>query len=103
MYKTYLLTYDPLMIDPTPQRLIEFVRTHAYTYQLYVLHLGSIYIKSTYSLWDMVVGYREFLSPNMWTIVEVQAPTIQSAGSAPIQFWNWLNAAEPPPIPSPNK
>ena len=101
MYRTYLITYDPLMTDPSPQRFIEFVRTHAFTYQLYVLHLGSVYVKSTAGLYEMLLSYRDFLSPNMWTMVEVHAPASNSAGSAPTQFWNWLNAAIPPPIEGP--
>ena len=99
MYKTYLLTYDPLMLDPSPQRLIEFVRGHAFTYQFYTLNLGSIFIKSTAALHEMMLAYTDFLSPNMWTIVQIHSPEASAAGSAPVQFWSWINSAVPPPIP----
>ena len=96
MFHTYIIAYDPLMGDPTPRRLIEFVKTHAHTYQYYIHHLGSIFIKSPAQLHEMVETYRDFLAPNIWTICEISQPEANSGGSAPMQFWNWFNAAFPP-------
>ena len=98
MYKTYVISYDPLMADPTPQRFIEFVRSHAYTYQFYTLFLGTIFIKSAAEQHEIIKTYRDFLSPNLWTIAEIADPMRAIGGSAPLQFWGWVNSPNPPPI-----
>lgn len=101
MYNTYLITFNPLMIDPSPQRLLEFIRAHAYTYQYYVHHLGSVYVKSPVDLYKMINTYRDFLAPNVWTVVQVHNPQFSTGGSAPMAFWNWLNSASPPALEGP--
>lgn len=98
MYNTYLITYDPFMTDPSAVRFIEFIRTHALSYQLYAPFLGTAYLKSQSSLLDIVDSYKAFLTPNLWTICEIKVPAHQTGGALPTAFWTWLNSPAPPPI-----
>jgi hypothetical protein len=96
MYNTFLLSYDPLASDPTPARLIEFIRSNAYTYQYLTPFLGTVFVKSQASLVQMMGSYDPFISPNAFTLIEV-SPILMS-GLLPQAYWNWLNAAAPPPL-----
>lgn len=98
MYKTYLLSYDPLMADPSINRLVEFIRAHALTYQFYATFAGSIFIKSSASIKDLINSYQNFLHPNWWTIVEVVNPPVGCGGAATAEFWTWLNSPSPPAL-----
>ena len=93
---TYVITYDPLMSDPQPTRLIEFVKSHALTYQYFVHHWGSIFLKSPAELTMIINTYKGFFAPNVWTVCEIQQPDLNSGGAASMQFWDWLNASVPP-------
>lgn len=96
MYTTYLLNYDPLMTDPMPSRVLEFIRSNGYTYQYLVAYLGTVFIKSNATLDQMIQSYRPFLSPNPFTLTQV-APQLIS-GLLPQPYWSWLNSTSPPPL-----
>jgi hypothetical protein len=92
----YLLNYDPFATDPTPQKLIEFVRSNTYTYQFLVPFAGSVFIKSEASLRELVASYTPFLRPTPFSLT-VLAPELMS-GLLPLDYWQWLNSQQPAPI-----
>ena len=102
MFNTYIVSYDPLMIDPSPLRFIEYVRGHALTYQFYSAFAGTLYVKSPATLGNLINSYRNFLQPNAWTIALLREPTINSGGAANSEFWAWLNSPVPPPLENQN-
>jgi hypothetical protein len=100
MYSTYALSYDPFMTDPAPLRLIEFVRAHSYTYQYFVPYVGTILIKSGYTFQEMVDGYRTFILPNEFILMQV-SPQL-TGGLLNQTSWDWLNSDNPPALVSKN-
>ena len=100
MLNNYLLSYDFTMVDPTPQRLLEFVRSNAFTYQFLVPYPGAVFIKSSFDLRSLVNSFHPFISPNMYTLTAVHPGLV--SGLMPIDYWNWLNAEVPPPLPAPS-
>ena len=97
MYNNFLISYDPLMTDPTPTRLVEFVRSNGYTYQYMVPFLGTVFVKSKASLAQMNASFSPFLNPNHFIITQIFA--VMTSGLLPQTHWNWLNADTPPPLP----
>ena len=98
MYKTYLITFDPISSDPTPVKLVEYIRAHAYTYQFYTLNIGSIFIKSQAEKNQIIDSYKDFMAPTIWTISQIDNPAVNIGGSAPMPFWHWVNSDNPPPL-----
>jgi hypothetical protein len=84
------------MSDPTAQRVLEFVRSNSYTYQYLTPYLGSIYIKSSATLEQMIISYRPFLEPNAFTLTQIYP--VNMSGLLMPEYWHWLNAASPPPL-----
>lgn len=99
MHNTFLLNYDPTMTDPSPTRLLEFVRSNGFTYQYLVPFDGLIAIKSTAFLFQMIESYRPFLEPNAFILTHVFPSNI--SGLLQPNYWDWLNANSPPPLPVP--
>ena len=97
MYNTFLLSYDPLMQNPTPDKLLQFVRSNVTTYQYLTPFVGSIFIKSQASLELLISSYNPFISPHSFTLIQIY-PTL-STGLLPPAFWDWINAQTPPPLP----
>jgi hypothetical protein len=97
MHNTFLLSYDPLMTDPAPIRLVEFVRSNAFTYQYFVPFLGSILIKSQASVEDIHASYSTFIRPSSFLLTQVFPVMI--TGMLSQAQWDWINADTPPPLP----
>lgn len=97
MYNTFLLSYDPLMVDPTPTRLVEFVRSNAYTYQYLAPFLGTVFIKSGAAGSDLVTSFNPFIRPSSFVLTQI-FPWM-TTGLLPQQYWDWINSAAPPPLP----
>lgn len=98
MHNTYILSYDPLMRDPTPARLIQFVRSNVFTYQYLTPFVGTLVIKSTAASTQLLESYNPFLSPSSFLLTQI-FPTM-TTGLLPPHYWNWINAATPPALPS---
>ena len=96
MFNTYVLNYDPAMTDPTPPRLIEFVRSNSFTYQYLIPFAGTILIKSSASLIQLIDSYRPFFYPNHFILVQIE--TVAISGLLPANQWEWINASLPPPL-----
>ncbi|MDB5677619.1 MAG: hypothetical protein JWM94_621 [Sphingomonas bacterium] len=96
MYNTFILNYEPQMSDPSPIRLIEFVRSNFYTYQYMTPFFSVIIVKSTATLEQMIKSYNPFLSPNNFLLTQV-APSMVN-GLLPTNYWQWINAEAPPPL-----
>jgi hypothetical protein len=96
MYNTFVLNFDPLMVDPTPVRLLEFIRSNGYTYQYLTPFIGTIMIKSTANLGQMISSFQPFLRPNSFMLTHV-SPTHMSGLLNPA-YWEWVNAPAPPPL-----
>lgn len=97
MYNTFLISYDPSMTDPTPNRLVEFIRSNGYTFQYMIPFLGSAFVKSNASLTQMNSSYSPFLTPNHFVISQIFP--IMTSGLLPPSQWSWINADTPPPLP----
>ena len=98
MYNTYILSYSPFLSDPTPRRILEYVRSHAHTYQYLVPFAGSLVIKTQAPLGELVQSYRAFLSPNEFMLTQVNPSFV--SGLLQTHYWDWLNAASPPALPN---
>jgi hypothetical protein len=96
MYNTYMLNFDPLMTDPTPNRLIEFVRSNATTYQFYMPFPGTLIIKSSNMIRELLTSYQAFIQPNIFMLHQL-TPT-QINGLLDQSKWDWLNSVFPPPL-----
>ncbi|HEX8525430.1 hypothetical protein [Allosphingosinicella sp.] len=96
MYNTFILNYDPLMTDPTPVRLIEFIRSNGYTYQYFYPFAGTVVIKSLADLNQMTASYRPFFSPTKFLLTHVAPAHV--GGLLEQERWDWINAASPPPL-----
>lgn len=97
-YRTYLLSFDPTRPDLPHVRVVEFVRVNFYTYQLYALVPGTVFIKSTANLLQLHGTLHNFMSPTTWTITEFHHVASSLTGSAPSDFWAWVNNDSPPPL-----
>jgi len=99
MYNTYIVSFSPFMTDPTPRRILEYVKSHSYTYQYLVPFAGTILIKSSSQLGEMIGSYSAFMSPNDFLLVQVN-PLFVSGLLQP-QYWEWLNSTNPPALTGP--
>ena len=96
MYNTFILNFSPFMTDPTPTRLVEYVRSHAMTYQYLVPFSGAIIIKSSSNLGEMVESYTAFLRPNYFLLSHVNPAYVN--GFLQSRYWDWLNSPNPPAL-----
>ena len=96
MYRSFMLTYDPFGADPTPIRLLEFIKSNAYTYQYLHAFPGTFFIKSTARYPQMLNSYRGFLAGNFMILLEVSPLSV--GGHLHNWQWQWLNDPNPPLI-----
>jgi hypothetical protein len=99
MLNNYLLSYDFTMTDPTPQRLLEFVKSNSLTFQFLVPYPGAVFIKSSADLRSIVASYQPFLEPNFFTLTRVEPSLVN--GLMTVDYWQWLNTPAPPPVFTP--
>ncbi|WP_341713837.1 hypothetical protein [Erythrobacter sp.] len=96
MLRNFLLNYDPFSTDPTPQRLLEFVKSNALTYQYLHAFPGTFIIKSRAEYPQMLNSYRGFLAGNYMLLTEVSPMMV--GGHMHDWQWQWLNNPNPPLI-----
>ena len=97
MYNTFILSYDPQMSDPSPMRLAEFVRSNGYTYQYFIPFLGTILIKSSATVIQLIDSYSPFIRPFPFMLSQLY-PALMTGMLAQAQ-WDWINATAPLPLP----
>ena len=100
MHNTFVLSYDPLMTDPSPVRLLEFIRSNGFTYQYFVPFYGTVFIKSGATLAQLNGSYMPFFSPSSYVLTQIFP--VMTSGMLPQAHWDWINAAVPPPLPEAN-
>ena len=99
MYNTFILSFSPYSNDPTPRRILEYVRSHAHTYQYLTPFAGTIVIKSHVFLSELVTSYTAFLSPNDFLLTHANPFFV--SGLMQSRYWEWLNSTNPPALTSP--
>ncbi len=98
MYNTFILNFSPFLSDPSPQRILEYVRGHAFTYQYLVPFSGTIIVKSTAGLELIVKSYTPFFQPSDFLLTQANPSFIN--GLLQSGYWDWINSNSPPALTS---
>lgn len=96
LYNTFLMSFDPNITDPSPAKLLEFVKSNKYTYQYLVPYNGSIFIKTSAPMQQVIDSYLPVITPHFFVVVDVSSSA--KNGWLPGGYWNWINAAFPPAL-----
>ena len=96
MYNTFILNFSSFSADPSPPKVLEYVKSHALTYQYLVPFSGTIIIKSTANLSALIGSYTSFLRPNEFLLTHVDPTYVNGLLQNP--YWQWINSASPPAL-----
>ena len=98
MFNTFILSFSPFSTDPTPRRILEYAKSHAHTYQYLTPFAGTIVIKSSANLAQLIDSYTAFLSPNNFLLTHINPLYVTGLMQTP--YWEWLNSSNPPALTS---